>query len=80
MGLRVTKRESETWKQAIIRYTRGSRYIAPSDVLNSYELFRREGQNEANAAYSALSEWDMLDSVDEDGDTMPDPDLDIGIL
>lgn len=59
MALVFCRKNTESWKEAMLRYAR--RYCMENDVLETYERFVGAGETEARAAWSALYEWDLLD-------------------
>jgi hypothetical protein len=63
MSLVLAKAEGETWRDAAVRYARA--YGLGAEVAADYERFRKSGDSEAAAAWSACYEWDVLDFRDE---------------
>lgn len=64
MGLRVRRLEGETWREAVSRtadYMRG-------ECLAEFDAMVAAGQDEAQAAFDALYEWDCLELTDEADD------------
>ena len=68
MPLRMTRREGETWLDAARRY--GEPWGLDDDIETYYHEFIRDGRSEELAAFDAVSEWDCLDLVDDDGSPM----------
>jgi hypothetical protein len=64
MSLRMTVKEGETPKQAMLRYA--AEYGGLEDEVEwEYQESLKQGLSEQAAAWAALYEWDLLDYVDE---------------
>jgi len=59
MSLVLSKREDQTWRDAAIEQAR--RYGMERDVTEYFDRFIAAGDDEAEAAWSACYEWDVLD-------------------
>jgi hypothetical protein len=55
----MTKNKGETWIEAALRYAKP--YGLQWEVTTVYERCLKAGAAEEDAAYAALSEWDLLD-------------------
>jgi len=58
MAQTFRKQEGETWKEAMLRYARP--YRMERDVLGTFTRLVKDGLSEAEAAWDALYEWDLL--------------------
>jgi len=63
MSLVLKKNENETWLQAALRYA--SKYGMEKDIQKYYDMYIKQGESEADAAYGACEEWDILDYVED---------------
>jgi hypothetical protein len=61
MALKVTKKESESWRQCVERYA--GAYGLEHEALTVFESELKSGREEPQAAFYALYEWDLLDFV-----------------
>lgn len=59
MPLSVTRNENEEWRDCVIRYAQ--KVGLATEALWVYDDAIRAGLSEADAAWNALSEWDLLD-------------------
>lgn len=59
MALTLRRQEGETWKETMLRYAR--RYRMERDVLETFTKLVKDGLDEAEAAWDALYEWDLLE-------------------
>lgn len=66
LGFRT--REGETMRETVKRYA--ARFGLEYECLSYYDSERDAGQSEAQAAMFALSEWDLLDLFDADGEAI----------
>lgn len=68
MPLVLRKFENETWLEAALR--RADEYELGGEVLQAYDAGRKNGESEADAAWGACYEWDVLEYREEmaDGD------------
>lgn len=58
IALNLRKQEGETWKEAMLRHARP--YGLEGDVLETFTRLTGDGLSEAQAAWDALYEWDLL--------------------
>lgn len=58
-GLKAERLENETWRQCVERYAR--KYGLESEALDYFDNEIRRGEKEADAAWTALYEWDLLE-------------------
>ena len=63
MSLVAARRENETWREAVIRCA--APWGLERDALGVYDRLLTEGMHEAQAAWCALYEWDIVDLTQE---------------
>ena len=59
MSLSVTRKDGETWRQCVERYS--SKYGLQAECLEIFDQEVAGGEDEGRAAWSALYEWDCTD-------------------
>lgn len=74
MALILRKGKSETWKEAMLRYARP--YHLEEDVLETFTRLTKNGLSEAQAAWDALYEWDLVTELG--GLELPDEEVSDG--
>lgn len=67
MSLVLTKKENETWRDAVKRY--GAAQGMDDVCLDEFDAEIKRGVAADLAAWSALYEWDCLDFKDDDAPT-----------
>lgn len=64
MSLRVLRQDDESWRDCVIRYAEP--WGLEDECLEIYDEELAKGATEAQAAWAACYEWDVLDFVDDD--------------
>jgi len=59
IGLKITKLPSETWRECAARY--GRRNGLEHEVLQVYDEFAKGNDDDDEAAWTAVYEWDCTD-------------------
>lgn len=66
MALGLTRQPGESWLEAAVR--QASKWGLEAEVREDYEAFVAAGEDEAQAAWGACYEWDVLDYMAEGND------------
>jgi len=64
MGLRLTRKPDQSWRDAAIEQAR--RFGMERDVTDSFDAYIAAGDDEAEAAWCSCHDWDVLDFVPDE--------------
>lgn len=69
VGLGMTKEKDETWRECALRYARP--WGMEHEVAETYDAEIRSGSDEAEAAWTACYEWDVLSLIENGVEKKP---------